>query len=398
MKTYALPSCKLGRTVLVVGLIVSALPATVFAQGMPPMLVETEPVTSMEFHNQVTLVGRTKAMATSRIVAAIAGQVIRIDSQEGVWVPRGHLLVSIDPDKTRYALEAKRAEASQAKAQAELAEKNLERTRDLFDQGLVSDGKLDEDTAEATRAQAWFDQKVAEVKGLEIDLRNCSIRAPYEGYTGKKLTDIGQWVNPGTPVYEMVDLRFVRVRVDLPERYFGHVEIDTEVSIIISSDADNPLTGVVTGISPSATQETHTFPVIVTVDNSEGRLGGGMLVRARLSLDEVFSSLSVNKDAIVRQGAQTMVYTIADGKAVPIPVTTGSTSGQMVAVQGEGLVEGMPVVVRGNERIFPGSAVRTPEGTTDGGEEAGEESEQQTEQQSSETGQNETTESDTQGG
>ena len=66
----------------------------------------------------------------------------------------------------------------------------------------------------------------------------------------------------------------------------------------------------------------------------------------------------MNKDAIVRQGVQTMVYTIADGKAVPVTVTVGSTSGNMIAVVGEGLSEGMPVVIRGNERIFPGSPVR----------------------------------------
>ena len=77
----------------------------------------------------------------------------------------------------------------------------------------------------------------------------------------------------------------------------------------------------------------------------------------------------MSKDAIVRQGEQTMVYTIADGKAVPIPVIVGSTAGDMIAVTAEGLSEGMPVVVRGNERIFPGSPVRTAE-PAGGGESA----------------------------
>jgi len=87
----------------------------------------------------------------------------------------------------------------------------------------------------------------------------------------------------------------------------------------------------------------------------------------------------VHKDAIVRQGAQTMIYTVADGKAAPVPVMIGSMSGDMVAVSGDGITEGMPVVVRGNERIFPGSPVRTAEGgppnggeqTKGGGESSG---------------------------
>ena len=69
----------------------------------------------------------------------------------------------------------------------------------------------------------------------------------------------------------------------------------------------------------------------------------------------------MSKDAIVRQGNQTLVYTIVDGKATPITVTTSSSNGTMIAVSGEGLEDGMPVVVRGNERIFPGSPVRTPD-------------------------------------
>ncbi|MEE8149126.1 MAG: hypothetical protein V3T75_01620, partial [candidate division Zixibacteria bacterium] len=100
----------------------------------------------------------------------------------------------------------------------------------------------------------------------------------------------------------------------------------------------------------------------VAVDNSQGLLGAGMLVRATLSLNKTFSSLAVSKDAIVRQGNQTMIYTINEGKAASISVSTSSTKGQKIAVEGPGLTEGMIVVVRGNERIFPGSRVKTSDG------------------------------------
>jgi multidrug efflux pump subunit AcrA (membrane-fusion protein) len=127
----------------------------------------------------------------------------------------------------------------------------------------------------------------------------------------------------------------------------------------VSGNSGGTVTGTVAGIAPSAIEDTHTYPVIITVDNRDHRLGGGMLVRSTLSLSDKFESLAVNKDAIVRQGPQTMVYTITDGKAVPITVTVGSTAGNMIAVSGEGLTEGTPVVIRGNERVFPGSPVRT---------------------------------------
>jgi RND family efflux transporter MFP subunit len=341
--------------------------AAVYAQ-MPPTLVETGAVARMEFHNQITLVGRTQALANSRIVAEVSGSVIRIDASEGTQVKRGDALVTIDPRRVQYTLDAKRAEVAQAQAQADLARKALARSRNLHGQTLVSEGELDEDEADATRAAEWHKQMVAQEKQLTLDLENCSIRAPYDGYTVRQLIDLGEWVNPGTPVYDLVDLDQVKVNVDLPERYFGHVVIGSVVAIAVSGNTGDPVTGKVAGIAPNASEDTHTYRVIVTVENKDHRLGGGMLVRATVSLFDKFESLAVSKDAIVRQGEQTMVYTIADGKAVPIPVIVGSTAGDMIAVVGEGLSEGMPVVVRGNERIFPGSPVRTADST--GGEDS----------------------------
>ena len=160
----------------------------------------------------------------------------------------------------------------------------------------------------------------------------------------------------------MTQLSKIKIYLDLPERYFGHLRIGTQVAVYTSGKESSPLKGIVSGIAPNATSETHTFPVIVAVDNSQGLLGAGMLVRATLSLDETFSSLAVSKDAIVRQGDQTMIYTINDGKAASIKVSISSTSGHKIAVKGSGLTEGMPVVVRGNERIFPGSPVMTSDG------------------------------------
>jgi RND family efflux transporter MFP subunit len=338
--------------------------AAVYAQ-MPATLVETDAVKRLEFHDQITLVGRTRALANSRIVAEVSGRVVRIGALEGTWLRRGEVLVSVDPRRIQYALEAKRAEVAQARAQAELARKELERSENLHGQTLVSEGELDEDEANATRAAEWHKQMVAQEKQLALDLKNCTIRAPYDGYTVSKLIDVGEWVDPGTPVYEMVDLDEVKVYVDLPERYFGHVAIGGEVAIAVSGNTEAPVTGAVVGIAPNASEDTHTYRVIVTVDNEEHRLGGGMLVRATLSLDDKFTSLAVSKDAIVRQGMQTMVYTVVDGKATPIQVTVGSTDGNMIAVAGDGLSEGMPVVIRGNERIFPGSPVRKAEAAAD---------------------------------
>ncbi len=345
-------------------LTVPLMAAPIYAQGGPPTLVVTDQVRSMEFHNQVTLIGRTEPRNNSQIVAEVSGRVTAINAPEGNAVNKGDVLVSIDPNRIQLDLAAKEAEVFRAKTQIGLAESNLKRNQELYDQKLIREITLDSAKAWMAIAEADHRKLDAERKRLALDLEHCSIRAPYSGYTLRRMIDVGEWVTEGTPVFEMVDLSEMRVKVDLPERYYGRLARGSEVTVTVSGDSAHVFTGTVSGIAPQAIEATHTFPVIITIKNTNGQMGGGKLVRATLILDDTFTSLAVSKDAIVRQGAQTMIYTVADGKATPITVMTSSTNGKMIAIQGDGLQEDMPVVVRGNERIYPGSPVKVSEDTS----------------------------------
>jgi RND family efflux transporter MFP subunit len=360
-------------SILVLFLVLAFSPGYLFAQDFPPALVITEPVQMLDFHQQLTLIGRSEARAESRIVAEVSGPVMKINALEGVWISKSRPLVTIDPQRIKLSLRAKEAEAAQAKAEAVLAEKEFARVDDLFRQEILSERSLDQAAAEVERSLERHKQLEVERDQLVLDIEKCTIRAPYGGYTIRQLVQIGEWVSPGTPVYEIVDLSVIKVTVDLPERHFGQVDMGSPVPIFVSSGGDSSIVGKVTGIAPQASETTHTFPLIVSVPNPEGRLGSGMLVKATVSLKGKFTSLAVSKDAIIRQGDRTLVYTIVEGKAAPINVITSSSNGTMVAVQGEGLADGMPVVVRGNERIFPGSPVQTPDAGQKESEEKSEE-------------------------
>lgn len=336
-----------------------AVGSPLLAQGPPPTLVVTDPVIEREFHDQITLIGRTEAKITSRIVSEVAGRVVAINAAEGNPIKKGQPLVTIDTSRIALALRSKQAESEQARQQALLAEQNHKRAEELFSQKLIPESTIDSARAWAVSAEARFVQLDAERAKLALDLDQCTIRAPYSGHTLRRVVDVGEWVNVGAPVYEMVDLSSITVTVDLPERHYGQLSVGSSVTIEASNISGETLTGKVTGIARSAASETHTFPVIITVPNADRFLAGGKLVRATLNLDNRFTSLAVSKDAIVRDGSMTMVYTVHEGKAAPIMVQVKSADGKMVAVAGEGLMTGMPVVVRGNERIFPGAPVRT---------------------------------------
>ncbi|MCH7879816.1 MAG: efflux RND transporter periplasmic adaptor subunit, partial [candidate division Zixibacteria bacterium] len=253
---------------------------------MPPTLVVTDTVSWMEFSDQVTLVGRTRARASSRIVAVVPGYIIKINAAEGVPVRRGDTLVTLSRQSIDLIYQAKKAEAREAQAQAELAQQNFKRAEELFAENAIAESRLDSERATANAARAHFEQLRAEELNKKLDLDNCAIRTPLSGYTVRQLVDIGEWVNVGDPDFEVVDLSEIKITVNLPERHFGHLLVGSAVSVVVSGDKNTSISGVVTGIAPSASEETHTFPVYVTVDNKDGRLGGGMLIRATLSLNK----------------------------------------------------------------------------------------------------------------
>ena len=334
---------------------------TAFAQEAPPALVSTEVVSSHDFQQQLTLVGRTRARAESSIVSDVEGKVASIQAGEGQKIDRGATLVTIDSRRIALSLKAKRAEADQARAQAELAEKELQRAEELVETSIFPERNLDQAVAEAARAAARLQELDAEREQLELDLEEATIRMPFAGYTVKRLVDVGEWVSRGTAVFEVVDLSVIEVTLDLPERHLGKLALGSAVAMTLSGEQGQSYAGQVTGIAPSASETTHTFPVIVAIDYSDSRLGGGMLVRVAVNLEDTFASLAVPKDAIVRQGDRTLVYTVVDGKARPVTVRISSSLGTLVAITGEGLSEGQEIVVRGNERIYPGSSVRVGE-------------------------------------
>lgn len=333
---------------------------------MPPTLVEVDTVQSLEFHEQVTLVGRSEGTSNSAIVSEVIGQVAAIVAIEGNPIKKGETLLEIDSDRMRLDLMAKEGEFIEAREQFDLAKKNLARSEDLFARKLISDLAFDSSKAWINIAEGRLQKLTAERDRLAKDVDDCKVKAPYSGFTSRRLVSVGEWVNRGTPVYEMADISRLRVVVDLPERYYGRLTIGSAATIVGSADTLTPLSGTVTGVSRMANSETHTYPVILEVDNKDSKLGGGALVRATLSFDQMFSSTAVNKDALIRQGSQMMVYTIQEGKAAPVPVTVSATVGGMVAVSGPGVAPGMVVIVRGNERVFPGAPVRTADATPPG--------------------------------
>ncbi len=68
-------------------------------------------------------------------------------------------------------------------------------------------------------------------------------------------------------------------------------------------------------------------------------------------------AVTVHKDALVHKGGKIRVYVVRDNKALPRPVTLGISSGSRIAIT-SGLQANDAGIIRGNERLPPGRAVK----------------------------------------
>ena len=189
--------------------------------------------------------------------------------------------------------------------------------------------------------------------------------ARFAGYVVAEHTEIGEWVNRGDPVAEIVGIDQVDVLASVLESHIPYIDQGTEARVEVAALPDRVFVGKVVAVIPLGDERSRTFPVKVRLVNEfvdkKPLLNVGMLARVTLPTGREKVSRMVPKDALVLGGPQTVVYVVTaaenGGKTVrPVPVVLGALSGSLVEVSGDVAADQL-VVVRGNERLRPGQPV-----------------------------------------
>ena len=292
--------------------------------------------------------------------------------------------------------------ASEAMARLDYSRTNFERLRRLG-QGAISQGEVDQarsqylaDRQAAKGAEISY-RKIKETSDLQIqqarsqveagqqelarlnDLREkYTIRAPFDGFVTEKLTEIGEWVNQGQAIVEVVQINPIEMVINVPQEYLPRLQESIEAAetgntsqLLARVEIDGfnqPIKGVVKRIVQKADLRSRTFPVRLELKNLETTAGflfqPGMLGKASLQIGTPREMLLVKKDALVLGGREPTVFKIVkqngETSAVPIPVRTGASIGQWIQISGR-VLPSDTVVLLGNERLRPGQKLRVKE-------------------------------------
>ena len=228
------------------------------------------------------------------VSSKVGGTIVKLKVSEGDKVSKGDILAEIDKSEL-YALykQAKGAE-EQAKAGLDLARKNFERSETLFADGFVSQQVLDQAKANFDAALAAYEQAKAARELANIRLRDSTIASPISGYVIVKSVEMGELVNPGSPIVTIADLSKVYINVYVSEQMVGKINLGNEVLIFVDSYPKNKFIGKVVYIS----QQAEFTPK--TIQTKEERVMQVFAVKVEVSNPELKLKPGLPADAVIK--------------------------------------------------------------------------------------------------
>lgn len=328
-----------------------------WAQGPPPTPVVVSPVLERQVRQSVVLVGTATPRVRSLFAAEVEGLVKELYVDEGDTVKEGQVLAKLGSSILEIQLEVARAVRNEAKERYLQAKDELERSVKLRQSQSIAEKKFLDDRFEAMAWEKRVRQREAQVSQLEDLLAKKTIVAPFSGFVAKKHTEVGQWVEQGGGIVTLIDLEYIHVLSQVPERYVDKIRMGDQTSVSVDALESERFPGKIIAIIPEGDREARTFPVKVEIKNKNFRTKSGMLCHVTFSLGKPYPALLVPKDALVNRDNQKLVFVYENDIVRLIGLDVKGYHGGMAEVSGE-LKPGLLVVIRGNERLRDGQKVQ----------------------------------------
>ena len=306
---------------------------------------------------QISLIGTTEPIRESMVAAEVSGRVEAFYVKAGDFVKKGLPLAILSSTGLKLGIKGAMAVREAIKAKLVLANKELARITTLKDTNSVAAKQYDEAYINRSVLTQELLKSDAEIERLEYELSQKDVGAPFAGYIAEEHTQVGEWVNMGGGIVNLVDLSSILIKVDVPEKYVVKIAENSKVDVVIKSLADQSLSAVVAAVLPKGNAAARTFPVHIKLPNTGQKIKSGMEAIVNFNVGKKQKALLVPKDAVVAAGNQRLVYMVNSGTVLPVPIKVLGYYGNDAAIEG-GLKPGQQVVIRGNERLRPGQAVQ----------------------------------------
>ena len=280
-----------------------------------------------------------------RVFAEAQRRVVELRVEEGDAVKAGALLIRLQDDEQRSALNKVEVELRQAK-------REFDRQKSLYDRQLVSEQAYND-------AALIYDQAEIATEDARRNLTYTEVRAPFAGIVTERLVNVGDYVTLNQPLFRIVDFDSIVARIYVPEKELPFLATGLDARLTAEAIGGASFVGTVDRISPVVDPGTGTVKVTVATPRQEG-LRPGMYVEVELVTAVHTDALLLPKRAVVYDNDQLFVFRLGDERRVErIKVDAMLEDVRNIEPAGS-LVEGDQIVVAGQASLKDGALVRLP--------------------------------------
>jgi len=290
----------------------------------------------VEANGQLEVPPQNEAMVTS----VVGANVVSIEVIEGDVVKKGQVLAYLSHPN----IIDKQTQYLNAYSNSTFLEKELKRQQKLYDAGVGSGMAFQKTEAQYQAAKSLTQGLKAQLQQLNINAagvekgsmyQRVALRSPIEGAVQKVHVKTGQYVNPQTNLFEVVNTHHVHADLMVFEKDVYKVKKGQTVTFNVQSIPGKELRATIYSVGQTFEDNPKALHVHAEIENKEGHLIPGMYIQGRIQTDSAQTN-ALPESAISTDGNKTYAFTVekeGDAWSVkPVEITTGAKDGEWVAV------------------------------------------------------------------
>ncbi len=252
----------------------------------------------------VTATGTLSAVTTVQIGSQVSGVISQLHADFNSQVRQGQLLAELDPTPFQQQVEQRRADMTRAQVQTEDTRIKYDRQKRLLESGLAAQADVDAAKAQFDSARAQVQQAAAALSQAQTNLKYTRITSPTDGVVVDKKYEVGQTVAASfqaPTLFEIAqDLTKMQVQADVDQSDIGRIQVGQVARFNVDAYPDEEFRGRIAQIRYNAqvNQNVVTYPVILELENPEGRLRPKMTANVTIDVSTVRDVLRVPNAAL----------------------------------------------------------------------------------------------------
>jgi len=312
-----------------------------------PVKVKVREIGSISGTNTQSYIGTVEESRSVPLSFLVSGTAEKVLADEGQFVNKGQLLAVLNSENYQNTYQI-------AFASEEQAQDAFNRMEPVYKKGSLPEIKYIE-------VKTGLEQARSATSIARKNLRDCKLYAPASGMIGKKMIEPGMSVVPGNPVFKLVKIEKVKVKIPVPENEITGIGKGLKATVKVSAVGDQQFEGEVEEIGVLSNPLSHTYMVKVVLENKDNLLKPGMVCKVSMSNPVLANRIIIPLSAVQTDEGNNGKYVFLanpnTNKAIKSSVTVGALVSDGVVIN-DGLSAGDLLITEGYQKISENSIIQ----------------------------------------